>query len=158
MSKETKWKIVDDLTTTINPYKHYYISNNSKIYAKYGFEMTDTSKLTSSQIIVIRRKAFKKGIQVQVSKNSLIRKAIEADVTDYAGLYYVLKGSSTLLFSETPNLPAKLIKELRKTVDKPVLKGAYVEESFFIGDNQLDQLASLKSKNELIADVVDLIQ
>src|SRR3546814_12454941 len=81
---------------------------------------------------------------------------MEAVGTDYAGLYDVLKGSSTLLFSETPNLPAKLIKELRKTGDKPVLNGAYVEESFFIGDNQLDQLASLKSKNELIADVVAL--
>ncbi|HEY9561023.1 MAG TPA: 50S ribosomal protein L10 [Anseongella sp.] len=144
MRKEDKQQIVDDLTGKIKSYNGFYI--------------TDTSELTVSQISVIRRKAFEKGIQVQVAKNTLIRKAMEAVGTDYAGLYDVLKGSSTLLFSETPNLPAKLIKELRKTGDKPVLKGAYVEESFFIGDNQLDQLASLKSKNELIADVVALLQ
>src|SRR3546814_11191879 len=113
--------------------------------------------MTVSQISVIRRKAFEKGIQVQVAKNTLIRKAMEAVGTDYAGLYDVLKGSSTLLFSETPNLPAKLIKELRKTGDKPVLKGDYVEESFFIGDNQLETLASSKSKHELIDNVFALL-
>ncbi|QEC52330.1 LSU ribosomal protein L10P [Anseongella ginsenosidimutans] len=144
MRKEDKQQIVDDLTGLIRSYNGFYI--------------TDTSALTVSQINVIRRKAFQKGIKVQVAKNTLIRKAMEAVGTDYAGLYDVLKGSSTLLFSETANLPAKLIKELRKTGDKPVLKGAYVEESFFIGDNQLEQLASLKSKNELIADVVALLQ
>src|SRR3546814_3741842 len=104
MRKEDKQQIVDDLTGKIKSYNGFYI--------------TDTSELTVSQISVIRRKAFEKGIQVQVAKNTLIRKAMEAVGTDYAGLYDVLKGSSTLLFSETPNLPAKLIKELRKTGDK----------------------------------------
>lgn len=144
MRKEDKQQIVDDLTGLIRSYNGFYI--------------TDTSELTVSQINVIRRKAYQKGIKVQVAKNTLIRKAMEAVGTDYADLYDVLKGSSTLLFSETANLPAKLIKELRKTGDKPVLKGAYVEESFFIGDNQLDQLAALKSKDELIGEVIGLLQ
>lgn len=144
MRKEDKQQIVDDLTGKIKSYNGFYI--------------TDTSALTVSQINVIRRKAFEKGVKVQVAKNTLIRKAMEAVGTEYADLYDVLKGSSTLLFSETANLPAKLIKELRKTGDKPVLKGAYVEESLFIGDNQLDQLAALKSKNELIGDIVALLQ
>lgn len=144
MRKEDKQQIVEGLTELIRSYNGFYI--------------TDTSELTVSQINVIRRKAYQKGIKVQVAKNTLIRKAMEAVGTDYAGLYDVLKGSSTLLFSETANLPAKLIKELRKTGDKPVLKGAYVEESFFVGDNQLDQLAALKSKNELIGEVIGLLQ
>lgn len=144
MRKEEKQQIVDGLTEMIK-------SNN-------GFYITDTSELTVAQISVIRRKAFEKGVKVQVAKNTLIRRAMEAVGTDYEELYDVLKGSSTLLFSETANLPAKLIKELRKTGDKPILKGAYVEESLFIGDNQLDQLAALKSKDELIAEVIALLQ
>lgn len=144
MRKEDKQQIVDDLTGLIRSYNGFYI--------------TDTSELTVSQINLIRRKAFEKGIKVQVAKNTLIRRAMQAVGTDYAGLYDVLKGSSTLFFSETANLPAKLIKELRKTGEKPVLKGAYVEESFFIGDNQLEQLAALKSKNELIGEVLTLLQ
>src|SRR3546814_11773992 len=121
MRKEDKQQIVDDLTGKIKSYNGFYI--------------TDTSELTVSQISVIRRKAFEKGIQVQVAKNTLIRKAMEAVGTDSAGLYDVLKGSSTLLFSETPNLPAKLIKELSKTGDKPDLNGAHGEDTFLLGKN-----------------------
>jgi large subunit ribosomal protein L10 len=95
---------------------------------------------------------------MQVAKNKLIRKAMEASVGDFSEMFDVLKGSSSILFSKSANAPAKLIKQLRKTGDKPVLKAAYIDSSIFIGDNQLDALINLKSKEELVADIIALLQ
>jgi large subunit ribosomal protein L10 len=95
---------------------------------------------------------------MQVAKNTLIKKALEAASGEYAELYDVLKGSSTLLFSNSANAPAKLIKALRASGDKPLLKAAYIDSAIFIGDNQLNALVNLKSKEELIGDIIGLLQ
>ena len=95
---------------------------------------------------------------MQVAKNKLIRKAMEASEGDFSEMFDVLKGSSSILFSKSANAPAKLIKQLRKSGDKPVLKAAYIDSAVFIGDNQLDALVNLKSKEELVADIIALLQ
>ncbi len=143
MRKEEKQEIVQALTEQIREYGNFYI--------------TDTANLTVAKINGIRRKFFDNGISLQVAKNTLIRKAIEAAGVDAPELLDVLKGSSTILFSEVANAPAKLIKELRKSGDKPVIKGAYIDSAVFVGD-QVDALAALKSKNELIGEVIGLLQ
>ncbi|WP_028295831.1 50S ribosomal protein L10 [Olivibacter sitiensis] len=144
MRKEEKQVIVDALIEQIKSYGNFYI--------------TDTANLTVAKINNIRRKCFDKGIKMQVVKNTLIAKALEAAGVDSEELKGALKGASTLLFSETGNAPAKLIKELRKEGDKPVLKGAYIDSAIFIGDNQLDALVTLKSREELIGDIIGLLQ
>ncbi|GAA4781258.1 50S ribosomal protein L10 [Olivibacter ginsenosidimutans] len=144
MRKEEKQEIVQALTDQIKSYGNFYI--------------TDTADLTVAKINSIRRKCFERGIKIQVAKNSLIAKALEAAGVDSSELRDTLKGASTILFSETGNLPAKLIKELRKEGDKPVLKSAYIDAAVFVGDNQLDALVALKSKNELIGDIIGLLQ
>jgi large subunit ribosomal protein L10 len=93
-----------------------------------------------------------------VVKNTLLEKAMEKTGKNYEGLNTCLKGTTAVMFCETANTPAKLIKEFRKTNEKPVLKGAYVEESVYIGDNMVDTLATIKSKNELIGDIIALLQ
>ncbi len=144
MKKEEKQEIVQALTEQIKSHSNFYI--------------TDTANLTVAKINNIRRKCFENGITIQVAKNTLIQKAMEATGGDYTELYDVLKGSSTIMFSSIANAPAKLIKELRKSGDKPVLKAAYIDSAFFIGDNQLDSLVNLKSKEELVADIIALLQ
>lgn len=144
MKREEKQEIVKALAEQIKSYGNFYI--------------TDTADLSVAKINGIRRKCFDKGIAMQVVKNTLIQKALVEAGVDSEELLGVLKGSSTMLFSETGNAPAKLIKELRKEGDKPVLKGAYIDASVFIGDNQVDALSKLKSKNELIGDIIGLLQ
>lgn len=144
MRKEEKQEIVQALTEQIKESGNFYI--------------TDTSNLTVAKTNTIRRKFFENGISIQVAKNTLIRKALEAAGIDAPELNDVLKGSSTILFSSVANAPAKLIKELRRTGDKPVLKGAYIDTAVFIGDKQLDALVSLKSREELIGDIIGLLQ
>jgi large subunit ribosomal protein L10 len=144
MRKEEKQEIVQALSEQIKEYGNFYI--------------TDTSELTVAKINVIRRKFFENGISLQVAKNTLIRKAMEAAGVDSSEFDAALKGSSTILFSSVANAPAKLIKELRRTGDKPVLKGAYIDTAVFVGDNQLDALATLKSKEELVGEIIGLLQ
>jgi large subunit ribosomal protein L10 len=144
MRKEEKQEIVQALSEQIKEYGNFYI--------------TDTSELTVAKINTIRRKFFENGIPLQVAKNTLIRKAMEAAGVDSSEFDEALKGSSTILFSSVANAPAKLIKELRRTGDKPVLKGAYIDTAVFIGDNQLDALATLKSKAELVGEIIGLLQ
>ncbi len=124
------------------------------------FYITDASALTVEQISNLRRKCFEKGVEVQVVKNTLARKALESagEEMNYSGLYESLKGPTTIFFSETANLPAKIIKEYRKKHDKPVLKAAYIDSDVFEGDDTLESLASLKSKEELIGEVIVLLQ
>ena len=144
MRKEEKHEVVLALTETIAEYGNFYI--------------TDTANLSVAKVNDIRRKCFENGIKMQVAKNKLIRKAMEASEGDFSEMFEVLKGSSSILFSKSANAPAKLIKQLRRTGDKPVLKAAYIDSSIFIGDNQLDALVNLKSKEELVADIIALLQ
>ena len=125
-----------------------------KLSAHNAFYITDTSNLTVAQVNVIRRKCFERDITFRVAKNTLIQKAMEASGNDYSELFVALKGTSSIMFSSIGNAPAKLIKELRATGDKPVLKAACIDSAIFVGDNQLDALVSLKSKEELVGDIL----
>src|SRR5690606_32369516 len=131
MKKEDKQEIVKALADQITSFGNFYIA--------------DTADLTVEKVNAIRRKCFDSGITIKVAKNTLIRKAMEVAGVDSEELRDVLKGSSTLFFSETGNAPAKLIKELRKAGPKPILKGAYIDSAVFVGDDQLENLVNLKS-------------
>ncbi|MFA6087635.1 50S ribosomal protein L10 [Mucilaginibacter sp.] len=144
MNKEEKYDLVLALTEQMKEYGNFYI--------------TDTSDLTVAKVNNIRRQCFENDITMLVAKNSLIEKAMEAAEGDYTPIYEVLKGSSTILFSKSATAPAKLIKKLRKAGDKPLLKAAYIDSAIFIGDNQLDTLTKLKSKEQLIGEIVGLLQ
>lgn len=145
MRREDKNEIIDQLSEQINKYPHFYL--------------TDISTLNAADSSNLRRKCFDKEIKLVVVKNTLLKKALEkCEKADFSPLFDSLIGSTSIMFSEVGNIPAKLIKEFRKTKEKPVLKAAFVEESFYVGDNQLESLATLKSKNELIADVIALLQ
>jgi large subunit ribosomal protein L10 len=144
MNKEEKYDLVLALTAQMKEYGNFYI--------------TDTSDLSVAKINDIRRKCFESDITMKVAKNSLIKKAMEAAGDDYAPIFEVLKGSSSILFSKSATAPAKLIKQLRKKGDKPVLKAAYIDSAIFVGDNQIDTLIKLKSKEQLIGEVIGLLQ
>ena len=144
MTKEEKHDLVIALTEQMKEYGNFYI--------------TDTSDLTVAKINDIRRKCFESDIEMKVAKNSLIQKAMEATGGDFTQMYGVLKGSSSILFSKSATAPAKLIKQLRKKSDKPVLKAAYIDSAIFIGDNQIDTLIALKSKEQLIGEIIGLLQ
>lgn len=144
MTRDEKTKVIDNLAQTINESKHFYLTDISELNAE------DTSKL--------RRKCFEKDIRLVVVKNTLLKKALEKLEGEYGELFDVIKSSTSVMFTETGNAPAKLIKEFRKTLDKPILKAAFVEESIYIGDDQIDMLSSLKSKEELIGDIIVLLQ
>lgn len=123
-----------------------------------NFYLTDVSSLTVEKTNNLRRLCFNKGVRMKMVKNTLLRKAMEKTGRDYSELFPVLHGTTSIMFAEAGNVPAKLIQEFRKKNDKPVLKAAFVQESVYIGDNQLGALVSLKSKNELIGDVIALLQ
>lgn len=129
------------------------LTNNQVIY------LADISELDAEKTSKLRRQCFSKNISLTVVKNTLLEKAMErTEGKNFGTMPEVLKGSTSIMVSEAGNVPAKLIKEFRKNADKPVLKAAYVEEAVFIGEESLEALVSLKSKNELIADVVALLQ
>jgi len=144
MRREEKNEIINSLTESISQFSHFYLTDIAQLNA------TDTSTL--------RRKCFEKEIKLIVVKNTLLRKALEKSGKNVEELYDVLKGSTSVMFSNTGNAPAKLIKEFRKKNDKPLLKGAYVEECIYVGDNMLDSLVTLKSRDELIGDIILLLQ
>jgi large subunit ribosomal protein L10 len=144
MNKEEKHELVLALTEQMKEYGNFYI--------------TDTSNLTVAKVNDIRRKFFESDITMQVAKNSLIKKAMEAVGGDFSPMYDALKGSSSILFSKSATAPAKLIKQLRKTGEKPILKAAYIDSAVFIGDKQLDTLVNLKSKEQLIGEIIGLLQ
>ena len=106
----------------------------------------------------LRRLCYKSNVQVQVIKNTLLRKAMEKNDVDFAQMYDSLKGNTAIMFAESTNAPAKIIKEFRKKEDKPLLKSAFIEESFYFGDDQVEALCSLKSKDELIGEIITLLQ
>jgi len=145
MNKTEKTQVIDQLVEKLNA--------NNKIY------LADCSTLTVDKVNAFRKQCFEKKISVTVVKNTLLKKAIErSNDSKLADLIPALKGETALIFTETSNAPAKVIKDFRKNDKKPALKAAYVEETIFIGDDQLDILAALKSKNELIGDVIGLLQ
>lgn len=144
MKSSEKATIIDSLVEQINSSNHFYLADISELNA------ADTSDL--------RRTCFKQNVKLVVVKNTLLRKALEKSEKQAEGLYEILKGSTSVMFTDQGNVPAKLIKDFRKKHPKPLLKGAFVEESVYIGDDQLDALVAVKTKNELIADVVALLQ
>lgn len=144
MTREEKSLVIEALTTRLTEGKIIYLADIS------GLNALETSNL--------RRACFKANVKLAVVKNTLLEKAMEKSDKDFGELPTALKGNTSLMFSETGNAPAKLIKEFRKKSDKPVLKGAYVEEAIFIGDDQLDTLVNIKSKEELIGDIISLLQ
>ncbi|MBR4560781.1 MAG: 50S ribosomal protein L10, partial [Bacteroidales bacterium] len=123
-----------------------------------NFYLTDVSDLNAEKTSQLRRQCFNSGVKMIVVKNALLHKAMQQMEKDYEGLYDVLKGSTALMLCETGNAPAKLIKNFRKTNDRPILKGAFIEECCYIGDDMIDALCNVKSKNDLIADVIALLQ
>ena len=125
----------------------------SELQACPNFYLTDISDLNAEKTSQLRRQCFNSGVKMIVVKNALFHKAMQQNNMDYENLYDVLKGSTAVMFCETGNAPAKLIKNFRKTSDRPILKGAFIEECCYIGDEMLDALCSIKSKNDLIADV-----
>jgi large subunit ribosomal protein L10 len=145
MTREEKTQLIDDLVTTL--------SSTGTVY------LTDTSELNAAVTSDLRRTCFKKNVKLTVVKNTLLKKAFErVEGKDFSEVYVALKGSTSLMTAEAGNAPAKLIKDFRKKHPKPILKAAYVEEMCFVGDNQLDQLINIKSREELIGDVIALLQ
>ena len=144
MRKENKSTIIESLAANVSEFNHFYV--------------TDTAGLDAGATSDLRRLCFKKEVKMIVVKNTIFQKALDQSETDYAEIYSILKGSSTVLFCNTGNVPAKLIKEFAKKHKKPLLKGAFVEQSTYLGENMLDTLVSIKSKEELIGDVIGLLQ
>lgn len=147
MKKSEKQAIIDNLVQEINSYNHFYV--------------TDIEALNAEMTSNLRRACFQKEIKLIVVKNKLLIRALEASEKNAEELYDVLKGNTSLMFSNTGNLPAKLIKEFRsknKKLEKPALKAAYVEESVYVGENQLEALVNIKSKEELVGDIIALLQ
>jgi large subunit ribosomal protein L10 len=144
MKSSEKQVIINNLQEQIDSYSHFYL--------------TDISGLNAENTSDLRRQCFKQEVKLVVVKNTLLRKALESSNKNTEEIYDALKGNTTVMFSENANVPAKLIKDFSKKHKKPVLKAAYVEESIYMGADQLEALIAVKSKNELIADVVALLQ
>ncbi|MGA1977774.1 MAG: 50S ribosomal protein L10 [Bacteroidales bacterium] len=144
MRREEKNAIIDSLAEKLKEYGHFYL--------------TDTAQLNAADTSDLRRKCFENDIKLIVVKNTLLKRALEQSEANFEELYPVLKSTTSIMFANTGNTPAKLIKEFRKKHDKPVLKGAYVQESIYIGDEVLDALISIKSKQELVGDLIFLLQ
>ena len=144
MRKEDKKQLIDSISQQLDENNNFYLTDISELNA------LDTSNL--------RRLCFKYGIKMQVVKNTLLRKAMEKAGKDYAELYETLKGNTSIMFAEAGNVPAKMIQEFRKKSERPLLKGAFIEEMTYLGDEQLNFLITIKSKDELIADVIALLQ
>ena len=144
MRKEDKSTIIEQIAATVKEYGHFYL--------------VDTTAMNAATTSMLRRECFKADIKLMVVKNTLLHKALESLEEDFfSGFYGSLKGTTAVMFSNVANAPAKLIKDKAKN-GIPGLKAAYAEESFYVGADQLDALVSIKSKNEVIADIVALLQ
>jgi len=145
MQKEKKVSVVEELTETLSKAGVFYIA--------------DTADLNAESISNLRRICFKSDIKLKVVKNTMLKKAFEqVEDRDYSEFYDLLKGPTALMFSEVGNAPAKVIKEFRRKHSKPILKGAWIEEAVYIGDDQVENLVNIKSKEELIGDIIALLQ
>ena len=143
MRKEDKSTIIEQLAATVQEYGHFYL--------------VDTTAMNAVKTSELRRECYKSDIKLMVVKNTLLHKALESLENDYSPLYGSLKGTTAVMFTNVANAPAKLIKDKSKD-GIPGLKAAYAEEGFYIGADQLDALIGIKSKNEVIADVIALLQ
>jgi large subunit ribosomal protein L10 len=144
MTREEKSIAIEDLTAKLAEANIVYIA--------------DTSGLNAETTSNLRRACFKAGIKLEVVKNTLLEKAMEASANDYGDLPSILKGNSSIFIADIANAPAKIIKDFRKKSEKPAFKGAYINGEIYIGDNLLDSLASLKSKEEVIGEIIGLLQ
>ncbi|MBP5381157.1 MAG: 50S ribosomal protein L10 [Bacteroidaceae bacterium] len=145
MRKEDKVAIIAKLGETLQAYPHFYL--------------VDVEGMNASSTSALRRKCFQNEIKMVLVKNTLLQKALDASEVDFSALYGTLKGTTAVMFSNVANVPAKMLKELKdKKVEKPVLKAAYAEESVYVGADQLSALCSIKSKSEVIAEIVALLQ
>ncbi|WP_242085391.1 50S ribosomal protein L10 [Aestuariivivens sediminis] len=144
MTREEKSQVIEDLTAQL--------ASSANIY------LADISGLNAGATSDLRRACFKANVKLAVVKNTLLAKAMEASDKQFGELPTVLKGNTSVMYSETGNAPAKVIKNFRKKSEKPLLKGAFIEEAIYIGDNQLDTLVDIKSREELIGDIVMLLQ
>ncbi len=144
MTREEKSRVIEDLTAQL--------AGTNVVY------LADISGLNAETTSNLRKACFKAGIELAVVKNTLLEKAMNASTNDYGDLPSILKGNTSILISENGNAPAKIIKEFRKKSDKPLLKGAFIHHAVFIGDNQLDALIALKSKEGVIGEIIGLLQ
>ena len=144
MTREEKSQVIEDLTAQLADTNTIYLADIS------GLDAGSTSNL--------RRACFKANVKLSVVKNTLLAKAMEATEKDFGELPTVLKGNTSIMLSETGNAPAKVIKEFRKKSEKPLLKGAFVEEAIYVGDDYLETLVNIKSKEEVIGDIIGLLQ
>ena len=144
MRREEKIAIIENLSERLKEYTHFYL--------------TDTAELNAEDTSALRRKCFENDIKLVVVKNTLLKRALEQTGVNFEEMFPVLKGTTSIMFTNSGNVPAKLIKEFRKVHDKPVLKGAYVQESVYVGDNMLDALVSVKTREELIGEIISLLQ
>ena len=144
MTREEKSKVIEKLTAEL--------AENTNIY------MTDVSGLNASETSKLRRACFKANIKHSVVKNTLLSKAMESSDKDFGSLNEVLVGNTALMYSEVGNSPAKLIKQFRKKSERPLLKGASIEDSVYVGDDQVEFLANIKSREELIGEVITILQ
>jgi len=144
MTREEKSKVIEKLTAEL--------AENTNIY------MTDVSGLNASETSKLRRACFKANIKLSVVKNTLLSKAMESSDKDFGSLNEVLVGNTALMYSEVGNSPAKLIKQFRKKSERPLLKGASIEDSVYVGDDQIEFLANIKSREELIGEIITILQ
>lgn len=144
MTREEKSQVIENLTAQL--------ADNSNIY------LADISGLNAGATSNLRRACFKANVSLNVVKNTLLAKAMEASDKDFGNLPETLKGNTSIMFSETGNAPAKVIKEFRKKSERPLLKGAFIEEAIYVGDENLDALVDIKSKEEVIGDIIGLLQ
>ena len=144
MNKKENNELIDVLNEMLDKNKNFYLA--------------DISGLTAEESSSLRRLCYKQNVTVQVVKNTLLKKAFDKNSTDFTQLDDILKGNTSLLFAEEAKAPASVIKTFRKKSDKPILKAAHLEEEFYIGDDNLSILSELKSKNELIGDIITLLQ
>jgi large subunit ribosomal protein L10 len=144
MTREEKSQVIEELTAQLAENANIYLADIS------GLDAVSTSNL--------RRACFKANVSLAVVKNTLLAKAMEASDKEFGELPSILKGNTSVMYSETGNAPAKVIKDFRKKSEKPILKGAFIAEAIYIGDDQLDALVNIKSREELIGDVIALLQ
>ena len=144
MNKEEKVKVVEELKGQLNDYKSIYL--------------TDIAGLDAMQTSNLRRECFNSNVKLSVVKNTFLERAMSESETDFGELKDLLKGNTTIMLSESGNSPAKVIKKFRKDGEKPILKGAFVDEAIYIGDDQIEALFNLKSKEEVIGEIITLLQ
>ncbi|NNK27218.1 MAG: 50S ribosomal protein L10 [Flavobacteriaceae bacterium] len=144
MTREEKAKVIEELTGQL--------ADNANIY------LADISGLNAGATSDLRRACFKANVSLAVVKNTLLEKAMEASDKDFGDLPTVLKGNTSVMYAEAGNAPAKVIKTFRKKSERPLLKGAFIEEAIYLGDDQLDMLVDIKSKEELIGEIITLLQ